>query len=342
MDATGDSRGYRRILFERARDIILFIRRDGRIVDANEAAEKAYGYKREELLSMTIYHLRAPETAPLVAEQMSRADSRGILFETVHRRKDGSTFPVEVSSRGATIDGQRLLLSIIRDISDRKRAERALQESEERFRALSAATFEGIAIHDGWRILEVVDSARLESRQMRLNRRSLDLRSFLLDMKERLAPVLDVARIRVEIPEAVPHASADPDRLERILTNLLSNALKYSSPDTEVLVTAERTDGEVTVSVADRGRRWPLIAARRGLYGWPASPFPRLRSSTISRTASHITWSSGTPSFIATVVASSNHPYSWGSPSRMERYSFRATLLRMGHLSRADSTSALH
>ncbi|MGD0661053.1 MAG: PAS domain S-box protein [Syntrophorhabdales bacterium] len=93
----------------------------------------------------------------LTAAQMAQADSGGILFETIHRRKDGSTFPVEVSSQGATIDGTRMLISVIRDITERKRIEEALQESQERFRVLADATFEGIAFTEGGRILEVSD-----------------------------------------------------------------------------------------------------------------------------------------------------------------------------------------
>ena len=62
---------------------------------------------------------------------MDKADSSGILFETNHRRKDGTTFPVEVSSRGVYIDGERVLLSVIRDITERKEAESKLRESEE-------------------------------------------------------------------------------------------------------------------------------------------------------------------------------------------------------------------
>jgi PAS domain S-box-containing protein len=108
---------------ERARDIVLFIRQDGQIVEANQAAVAAYGYDRETLLTMSIYDLRAPETSPLIAPQMRQADQSGILFETVHQRKDGGTFPVEVSSTGANIGGERLLLSIIRDITERKRIE---------------------------------------------------------------------------------------------------------------------------------------------------------------------------------------------------------------------------
>jgi PAS domain S-box-containing protein len=128
------------LLSEQTRDLILFIRPDGRIVEANRAALDAYGYDRQTLLTMTIYDLRDAQTVPLVPLQMAQADTQGIRFETVHCRKDGHTFPVEVSSVGADIHGERVLLSIIRDISDRKRTEDALRQSQELFaKAFSAS-----------------------------------------------------------------------------------------------------------------------------------------------------------------------------------------------------------
>jgi PAS domain S-box-containing protein len=115
------------LLIAHSRDIILFVRReDGRILEANAAATQAYGYSREELLTLTIHDLRADDTKNLTADQMAEADARGILFDTVHRRKDGGTFPVEVSSQGATIDGTRTLISIIRDITKRRATEAKL------------------------------------------------------------------------------------------------------------------------------------------------------------------------------------------------------------------------
>jgi PAS domain S-box-containing protein len=112
------------LLIAYSRDIILFVRRgDGCILDANAAATKAYGYSRDELLALTIHDLRAADTKSLTVDQLAQADARGILFETVHRRKDDSTFPVEVSSQGATIDGTRTLISIIRDITERRSTE---------------------------------------------------------------------------------------------------------------------------------------------------------------------------------------------------------------------------
>jgi PAS domain S-box-containing protein len=108
------------MLFEHARDILLFVRAaDGRILEANRAAEIAYGCSRENLLCMTVADLRTPETQAQIELQMAQAYEHGIQFETRHRRVDGSTFPVEVNSLGATFEGERVILSIVRDISER-------------------------------------------------------------------------------------------------------------------------------------------------------------------------------------------------------------------------------
>ncbi|NVN93186.1 MAG: response regulator [Desulfuromonadales bacterium] len=114
------------LIVRNSRDIIIQVRRDdGRILDANAAAADAYGYTLDEFLSLGIRDLRAVDADDEIAAQMEKADRGGCLFETVHQRKDGSTFPVEVSSQGITVDGKRLLISFIRNISDRKQAEDA-------------------------------------------------------------------------------------------------------------------------------------------------------------------------------------------------------------------------
>lgn len=111
-----------------SRDIILFRRRnDGRILEANAAACTAYGYEREELLKLTIHDLRAPGAKELTSDLIAEADAHGVLFESVHRRREGSAFPVEVGSRGATIDGADVLISVVRDVTERKKAEEALR-----------------------------------------------------------------------------------------------------------------------------------------------------------------------------------------------------------------------
>jgi signal transduction histidine kinase len=99
----------------------------------------------------------------------------------------------------------------------------------------------------------LVDSVRLEAHQLRLAVRAIELRSYILDLRERLADTLDVERIAVESPERLPPVWADPDRLERILTNLLSNALKYSPEGSEVTVTLSKGQDEIVTTVTDRG-----------------------------------------------------------------------------------------
>ncbi len=115
------------LIVKNSKDIILFMcADDGRLLEANDTAVKEYGYSLEELLKMKIQDLRAPETREMTREQMNEAEDHGIVFETVHMRHDGSTFPVEVSSSGAVIGGVRTLISIVRDISGRKNEEKAL------------------------------------------------------------------------------------------------------------------------------------------------------------------------------------------------------------------------
>lgn len=134
--ATGEEEGAelgRESLADHSRDVILFVRRgDGRILWANAAATSTYGWTRDELRTMSVLDLREPGSEALVASQLAEASDRGIRFETVHRRRDGSTFPVEVSSQGAVLGGVAGLVSVVRDATARKAAEARLRESEER------------------------------------------------------------------------------------------------------------------------------------------------------------------------------------------------------------------
>ena len=102
-------------------------------------------------------------------------------------------------------------------------------------------------------IQDLVDAARMESAQLKLNLKPIDLPGFVLDLLERLAPTLERSRVRLQAPESLPPVLADPNRLERILTNLLTNALKYSRPGSQVVVSFTQRDGEIVTAVADQG-----------------------------------------------------------------------------------------
>lgn len=134
-----------RALSENAHDLVLFVDESSRIVDANHAAQRAYGYDREELEKMSILDLVAEDSPTRSAADLVEAMGRGLVFESRHRRRDGSVFPVEASTAAATIAGQRILIAVVRDISERKRDEAAaqqalerLRDSEMRYRQLSA------------------------------------------------------------------------------------------------------------------------------------------------------------------------------------------------------------
>lgn len=101
-------------------------------------------------------------------------------------------------------------------------------------------------------IQDLVESARLEAGQLPLDREPVELIAFVSDLLRRLAEVLDVSRVRVEGTAPVV-AYADQNRLERIVGNLLSNALKYSDLGTQITVRVDERAGEGLVSVSDRG-----------------------------------------------------------------------------------------
>ena len=115
-------------------DIILFIdASSGRIIDANEAAIKAYGYSRKELLSLKTYDIR--KNFDLTSEQRL-AFQNNTSFESLHHRKDRTFFSVEVNSEVIETGSTRIIVSIIRDISERKQAIESLYQSEAKFKAL--------------------------------------------------------------------------------------------------------------------------------------------------------------------------------------------------------------
>lgn len=118
-------------------DIVLLMDESGHILEANDRAVAAYGYSRQALLQLNIKDLRAPNDLTHTEEQLHHIKHAGGLhFETVHQRQNGSTFPVEVNARFIKIQDKHFLDNIIRDISERKQAEAALQASETRYRIL--------------------------------------------------------------------------------------------------------------------------------------------------------------------------------------------------------------
>ena len=113
--------------------------RTRRFLDVNHKACIDLGYSREELLALTVEDIDPEiDERRLAAIQEQHARSGYASFESVHRRKDGSTFPVEVSIKQLELDGL-YCVAVVRDISERRRTEQALRDNEERLRLAAEA-----------------------------------------------------------------------------------------------------------------------------------------------------------------------------------------------------------
>ncbi len=122
-------------LFMESRNILFILDKLGRILEANPSAQAAYGYNQEEFLYFTIFDLCAGKMNTTIFQQTQQVIEDGVLFETMHRRKDQSVFPVEVSFKKFHLQGQNVILSNIRDISRLKETEYSLKQSNEELMA---------------------------------------------------------------------------------------------------------------------------------------------------------------------------------------------------------------
>jgi PAS domain S-box-containing protein len=114
-----------------ANDIILLLDKDWRILEANERAVQAYGYTQAELMTMNLSDLRVPsERARFRDIENTTRLNDGVISETQHQRKSGRVFPVETSVRATEVGGARYYQAIIRDISERRRAEDTIRHNE--------------------------------------------------------------------------------------------------------------------------------------------------------------------------------------------------------------------
>ncbi len=135
-EALQESEARYRTLFEHASDAIFLYDENDKIIDANQQACEMLGYTGDELRQMTVADLQAPEVRGQEGSIIKREMEQyaGGLFETLDIHRDGTLIPVEVSN--AYLSGRQsgLVLSIARDITERKRTEKTLQESEEHYR----------------------------------------------------------------------------------------------------------------------------------------------------------------------------------------------------------------
>ncbi len=147
-DALRESEEKYRTLFENAGDAIFILETEddkaGRIVSANRVAAEMHGYSPGELLGMNISELEAPEEIHKLPKRIARI-RRGewIKEEILHRKKDGTMFPVEITARLLPLRDHAYILAIDRDISSRKVAEQEIRASEQKYRMILETIADG-------------------------------------------------------------------------------------------------------------------------------------------------------------------------------------------------------
>ncbi len=136
-EALRESEERYRAVVEQAADALFVHDLRGNLVDVNRHACESLGYSRAELLTMSVFDVEKnfdPGTLESVWERAAPAGP--VSLDGLHQRKDGTTFPVEVRVGPLKTGERQLILAASRDITERRRAERALREAEARYRTL--------------------------------------------------------------------------------------------------------------------------------------------------------------------------------------------------------------
>jgi PAS domain S-box-containing protein len=284
-------------LMESLGEAVIVVDAAGRIVLRNEAAREMTGLPDETtqaLLEAQQLRVLRLDGSPLPVEEwpINRA-RRGERFgevEVIFGRPDGVQRRL-VASGGAVRDesGQvELALVVYRDVTELRRLEQSRDEyvsliSHDLRTPLTVLTGQASFLHpilakkglereargveailNGARrmnqmIQELVDSARLEAHQLQLRKEPVDLRQLAIDVVEQVTAVEDRARVQVECSERVPAVLANADRIVRVVTNLVTNALKYSPKDRPVVVRVAPSRDQVLLSVSDEGVGIPAV-----------------------------------------------------------------------------------
>jgi PAS domain S-box-containing protein len=126
-----------RILIDESSDGIVVLDEKGKVYETNKRFAEMLGYTPKEVRKLSVWDWEADFPREKVAEMIATIGPEGDHFETHHRRKDGTTYDVEISTNGAVVSGQKLIFCVCRDITARNKADEALTESSERLKALS-------------------------------------------------------------------------------------------------------------------------------------------------------------------------------------------------------------
>lgn len=264
-----------------------------RITYANHGATEQLGYTNAELCGMTPLDLK-PELDEAgyrgLLDPAVRGELPVVTFETNHRHKDGHLIPVEVLLQYIARDGEApRCINVVRDISERKRVDRIQSEFvstvSHELRTpltsirgalglvaagvtgpLAAETKEyvGIALSNSERLVrlinDILDIEKIQSGKIEFRIEAVDLAMLVNHALAANEPVAVARQVRLTLTTELPsvEVAVDPDRFAQVLTNLISNAVKFSPTGAAVELAVERSVDRVRITVRDHGPGVPM------------------------------------------------------------------------------------
>lgn len=284
-----------RSLLESAPDAMVIVDAQGMITLVNSQTERLFGYDRKELLGKPVEQL-----VPARFRERHQ-DHRGLFAKNPHVRpmgtgmelfavrRDGSEFPVEISLSPIATGRESLMSAAIRDITERKQAERLLQEKE-RLATLgtTAAVFAHeignplngistslqivksilgtdkiepvlhetleIAFQEVQRLATLLTDYRTFARPQRLNLRRADLTQIIEEVLSAQLPTYRATKIALQTRlENVPAILVDPEKIKQVILNLCKNAVEAMPNGGSLTVKASGSEGGVILEVTDTG-----------------------------------------------------------------------------------------
>jgi PAS domain S-box-containing protein len=273
---------YRR-LFEAAQDGILILDADtGEITDANPFLMDLLGYSKQYLLGKRLWELGFFKDAESSRQAFHVLQEKGyIRYENLPlMSKDGRSMQVEFVSNLYAVNGSRVIQCNIRDITERKKAERMRDEfigviSHEIKNPLTiikgsvmTAANENATPEQHKELLEqaneeienivnlvenLLELARQQSGRLVLQTHPVDIAEGIQSVIKKLKKASAIHHLTQDIAPGLPRALADAFRVERVIHNLVENAIKYSPKGGEVKVAARRDGDFLLMSVSDNG-----------------------------------------------------------------------------------------
>lgn len=271
-------------LIEQAADAFYVVNARGQILDVNQQACRSLGYGHDELIGLQVTDIQLQMT-PAGFEQLWQRLEPGqpIRTEGCHRRKDGSNFPVEVSIGLLEFSGDRYLLALARDITERKQAESATARLAEIGELAAMIVHEvrnplttvlmglnafkrmdlperdrmrlSFALEESERLQRLLNEILLYARQQQLETTSLDLNALARDMLPALQTMPAAADRAIEIvanSAALP-IHGDKDKLKQVFINLICNACEASPVGGTITWQLTRSNGQIQIQIHNGG-----------------------------------------------------------------------------------------